>query len=395
MDINGTERECSELLYPLRRHIEKDSRQIIHAIVNCNLRLVNMTFPEWIRSHYHDIYHLCYNTIRCNQCTLQYILPEHRKLHSRHLHSLFENDLSNPRHNSSRAKDIGINDIDIVLAGCLVDHFCDSVYWFYSLNLLGRTLEQFLDENKSEIYDLVDTRHVKSRGNLGITTDDTSQVKSRGNRGITTDDTSQVKSRGNPGITIDDTRHVKFRGNRGITTDDTSQVKSRGTRGITTDDTSQVKSRGNVGITTDEWVLLFGSDTNVFHDKDRINHVSAKSNITVQHLYEANVLLPRNLLNNLCLFKKKVDRILYFAKMAINKECDWINKACKEAFKRTSDEILSWLQCIDIMIEQSVYSNGPDIFTVDTDLNHDVSVQINIIFIEHPDINLQDVTLTI
>ena len=379
MDINGTERECSELLYPLRRHIEKDSRQIIHAIVNCNLRLVNMTFPEWIRSHYHDIYHLCYNTIRCNQCTLQYILPEHRQLHSRHLHSLFENDLSNPRHNSSRAKDIGINDIDIVLARCLVDHFCDSVYWFYSLNLLGRTLEQFLDENKSEIYDLVDTRHVKSRGNLGITTDDT----------------SQVKSRGNPGITIDDTRHVKFRGNRGITTDDTSQVKSRGTRGITTDDTSQVKSRGNGGITTDEWVLLFGSDTNVFHDKDRINHVSAKSNITVQHLYEANVLLPRNLLNNLCLFKKKVDRILYFAKMAINKECDWINKACKEAFKRTSDEILSWLQCIDIMIEQSVYSNGPDIFTVDTDLNHDVSVQINIIFIEHPDINLQDVTLTI
>jgi len=325
MDINGTEIECSELLYALRRHIQKDSRQIIHAIINCNLRLCNVTFPEWIRSHYHDIYHLCYNKIRCNQCAFQYILPEHRQLHPRHLHSLFAEDLSNPRHNSGiniRSKDISINEIDIVLAGCLVDHFCDSVYWFYSLNLLGRTLEQFLDENKSEIYDIVDTRHVKSRGNRGITTDDTSQVKSRGNR----------------------------------------------------------------GITTDEWVLLFGSDTNVFHDKDRINHVSAKSNITMQHLYEANTLLPRNLLNSLCPFKKKVDRILYFAKMAINKECDWINKACKEAFKRTSDEILSWLQCIDIMIEQGVYSNGTEMFTENTDLIHDVSVQINNIFIKNGDI---------
>ena len=82
---------------------------------------------------------------------MHYILPEHRQLFPRHLHSLFEKDLSNPRNNYRRAKDIGINDIDIVLAGCLVDLFCDSVYWFYSLNLLGRTIEQFLNENKSEI----------------------------------------------------------------------------------------------------------------------------------------------------------------------------------------------------------------------------------------------------
>ena len=318
MDTNGTERECSELLHPLRRHIEKDSRQIIHAIVNCNLRLLNMTFPEWIRSHYHDIYHFCYNTIRCNQCTLQYILPEHPQLHPRHLHSLFEKDLSNPRHNSSRAKDIGINDIDIVLAGCLVDHFCDSVYWVLSLNLLGRTLEEFLNENKSEIYDLVDSRHAKSRGNRGITAD-----------------TSHVQSQGYRGITADDTSHVQSRGQRGITADDTCRVQSREHRSITTDDTRQVKSRGYRGITTDEWEFLFGSDTNVFHDKDRINHVSAKSNIMVQHLYEANVLLPRNL----CPFKNKVDRILYLAI-----ECDWIDKAYNDELKRASDEILSWLQ---------------------------------------------------
>ena len=322
MDTNGTERECSELLYSLRRHIEKDSRQLIHAIVNCNIRLLNMTFPEWIRSHYHDIYHLCYNTIRCNQCTLQYILPEHRQLLPRHLHSLFEKDLSNPRHNSSRAKDIGINDIDIVLAGSLVDHFCDSIYWFYSLNLLGRTLGQFLNENKSEIYDLVDI----------------------------------------------------------------SQVNSRGNRGITTDDTRYAKSRGNRAITTEEWESLFGSDTKVFHDKDRINHVSAKWNITVQHLYEANTLLPRILLNHLCPFKKKVDRTLYLAKIVFNKKCDWINKACKDEFKRASDEILSWLQCIDIMFEQGVYLNGPQMFRENTDLNHDVSVQINNICIKNGDI---------
>ena len=111
---------------------------------------------------------------------MHYILPEHRQLFPRHLHSLFEKDLSNPKNNSRRAKDIGINDIDIVLAGCLVDLFCDSVYWFHSLNLLGRTIEQFLNENKSEIYDLVDSRHVKSRGNRGITADDTSHVQSRG-----------------------------------------------------------------------------------------------------------------------------------------------------------------------------------------------------------------------
>ena len=146
---------------------------------------------------------------------MHYILPEHRQLCPGHLHSLFETDLSNPRHNSRRTKDIGITDIDIGLAGCLVDHFC--VYWFYSSNLLGRTLEHFLNENISEIYDLVDTGHFKSRG-----------------------------------------------------------------------------------ITIDEWVLLFGSDTNVFRDKDIINHVSAKSNIMMQHLYEANVLMPRILLNNLC-----------------------------------------------------------------------------------------------
>ena len=261
---------------------------------------------------------MCYNRIRCNQCTLHYILQDHRQLQPRHLHGLFEEDLSNPKHNSGiniRSKDISINEIDIVLAGCLVDHFCDSVYWFYSLNLLGRTLEQFLDENKSKIYDLVDT--------------------------------------------------------------------------------SQVKYRGNRGITTDEWLLLFGSDTNVFHDKDKINHVSAKSNITMQHLYEANTLLPRNLLNSLCPFKKKVDRILYVANMAINKKCDWINIACKEEIKRTTDEILSWLQCINIMTEQGVYSNSPEMFTENTDLNHDVSVQINNIFIKTEISNLQDVTLTL
>ena len=290
---------------------------------------------------------MCYNKIRCNQCTLQYILPEYRQLQPRHLHSLFEENLSNPRHNSRRAKDIDINDIDFVLAGCMVDHFCDSVYWLYSLNLRGRTFEQFLNENKSEIYDLVDTSHVKSRRSQGITTDDTCQVKSRGNRGITTDDT----------------RHVKSRGNR--------------------------------GITTEEWEFLFASDTNVFHDKDKINHVSAKWNITVQHLSEANTLLSRILLNHLCPFKKKVDRILYLAKIAFIKKCDWINKACKDEFKRASEEILSWLQCCDIMIEQGVYSNGPEMFTENTDLNHDVSVQISNILIKTETSYLQDVTLTL
>ena len=255
--------------------------------------------------------------------------------------------MSNPRNNSRRAKDIGINDIDIVLAGCLVDHFCDSVYWVLSLNLLGRTLEEFLNENKSEIYDLVDTSHLKSRGNRGITADDISQVKSRSNRGITTDDT----------------RHVKSRGNR--------------------------------CITTEEWEFLFASDTNVFHDKDRINHVSAKWNITVQHLYEANTLLPRLLLNHLCPFKKKVDRILCLAKIVFNKKCDWINKAFNDEFKRASNEILSWLQCCDIMIEQGVHLNGPEMFTENTDLNHDVSVQVNNIFIKTEISNLQDVTLTL
>ena len=132
MDINGTEIECSEQLYALRIHIQKESRQTIHDIINCNLRLRNMTFLEWIRSHYHDIYHLCYNIIRCNQCTLEYISPEHWQLYPKHLHSLFEKNLSNPRHNSRRAKDIVITAIDIVLAVCLVDHLCDSVYWFYS-----------------------------------------------------------------------------------------------------------------------------------------------------------------------------------------------------------------------------------------------------------------------
>jgi hypothetical protein len=67
MDTNDTERECNEPQYTLRRHIEQYSRKIIHAIINCNIRLLNMTFPEWIHSHYHDIYHLCYNRKRCNQ----------------------------------------------------------------------------------------------------------------------------------------------------------------------------------------------------------------------------------------------------------------------------------------------------------------------------------------
>ena len=119
------------------------------------------------------------------------------------------------------------------------------------------------------------------------------------------------------------------------------------------------------------------SDTNVFHDKDKINHVSAKSNIMVQHLYEANVLLPRNL----CPFKNKVDRILYLAI-----ECDWIDKAYNDELKRASDEILSWLQCIYIMFEQGVYLNGPEMFRENTDLNHDVSVQINNICIKNGDI---------
>ena len=281
---------------------------------------------------------------------MHYILPEHRQLFPRHLHSLFEKDLSNPRNNSRRAKDIGINDIDIVQAGCLVDLLCDSVYWFYSLNLLGRTIEQFLNENKSEIYDLVDSRHAKSLGNRGITAD-----------------TNHVQSRRYRGITADDTSHVQSRRQRGITADDTCRVQSREHRSITTDDARHVKSRGYRGITTDEWEFLCGSDTNVFHDKDRINHVSAKSYIMVQHLYEANVLLPRNL----CPFKNKVDRI---SNLAI--ECDWIDKAYNDELKRASDEILSWLQCIDIMFEQGVYLNGPEMFRENTDLNHDVSVQI-------------------
>ncbi|XP_063405194.1 uncharacterized protein LOC134688419 [Mytilus trossulus] len=113
------------------------------------------SFQCLIEEHKHDLYHYYHFTTRCEICSFDYLLPDRRRLLQIHLDLLcIPSSLSNfntPNFNCS----ITVDEIDLDIAWCLLD-CCDAIFWRQCLQLQRTTFVEFLNENKHEIYHLVE-----------------------------------------------------------------------------------------------------------------------------------------------------------------------------------------------------------------------------------------------
>lgn len=132
-------------------------------LLELHLSRSNLSFEDFINQHQHQIYHLCYNTRKCCQCTPGYIFPNNRILHYPQLEVLFDNYAKKPGHRPRNRSDfccaktktsITTDLLDITLTRTLLVNFCHDVFWYSCLTLQSLSLETFLNQNKHYIYHL-------------------------------------------------------------------------------------------------------------------------------------------------------------------------------------------------------------------------------------------------
>lgn len=132
-------------------------------LLELHLSRSNISFEDFINQHQHQIYHLCYNTRKCCQCTSGYILPNNRILHYPQLEVLYDKYAKKPSHSLRNRNDFccaktktGITTdlLDITLTRTLLVNFCQDVFWYSCLIIPSLTLEDFLNQNKHTIYHL-------------------------------------------------------------------------------------------------------------------------------------------------------------------------------------------------------------------------------------------------
>lgn len=132
-------------------------------LLELHLSRSNLSFEDFIIQHQHQIYHLCYNTKKCCQCTPGYILPNNRILYYAQLELLFDKYAKEPGHKLGNRSDFccartktGITTdlLDITLTRTLLVNLCHDVFWYSCLNLQSQSLEEFLNQNKHFIYHL-------------------------------------------------------------------------------------------------------------------------------------------------------------------------------------------------------------------------------------------------
>lgn len=143
-------------------HTKKSFKDLLELHLMKN----HLSFEEFLNQNQHELFHLCYFKCPCNcQCINCYILPRNRVLNKSQLDILFDKhgpklpchiQKQNAEFCCSKAKSgISTDVLDVTMANCLLTHFCADVFWHCCLTLPRLSLEDFLNDNKHDIYHLV------------------------------------------------------------------------------------------------------------------------------------------------------------------------------------------------------------------------------------------------
>lgn len=131
-------------------------------LLEFHLSLKNLSFEDFINQNQHAIFHL-YNNRKCCQCKAGYIRNNKRVLCEVQLSILFDRSSVKPCHHPGKIIDfccckgrsnITTHVLDVTLAATLLVNFCHDVFWYSCLSLQSMTLEDFLNQNKHQLFHL-------------------------------------------------------------------------------------------------------------------------------------------------------------------------------------------------------------------------------------------------
>lgn len=131
-------------------------------LIKCQLQRLNLTFRELLDEKAHELYHLCYRN-RCCQCGPIDEPPIIITLRKNEYFQLFQQDEITRLngHDNTRLHSkccnyantlANVDEIDIALANTVLNHCCHEFLWHCCLTAKGKTLEEFLNEYKHEIF---------------------------------------------------------------------------------------------------------------------------------------------------------------------------------------------------------------------------------------------------
>lgn len=131
-------------------------------LIKHQLTRSNLTFGKLLNENSHEIYHLCYMN-RCCRCGSIDRLPSNTIINRNQYSKLFQqNDtarLNGHDHTKSDSTSCNyahtsasVDDLDLSLSSIILLHCCQELLWNCCLSSKGKTLEDFLNENKHAIY---------------------------------------------------------------------------------------------------------------------------------------------------------------------------------------------------------------------------------------------------
>ncbi|VDH94878.1 Hypothetical predicted protein [Mytilus galloprovincialis] len=143
--------------------IQKHGTNVQRKLLEHHLSKLGLSFTNLLDTYGHEFYHLCYTMYTCCQCGPLDFLPNRRIFSQRDYESLFEKDGTSrlgghkfthrSRYCCNYAKsNISPNDLDFSLLAKVIPYCCEDLFWNHCLKSKGGTLEQFLNENKHDVY---------------------------------------------------------------------------------------------------------------------------------------------------------------------------------------------------------------------------------------------------
>ena len=157
--------------------MEREERNNFYRFITCSTEIstesvgyvfhdyltrTSQTFEDFINNNFHTLYHLCYQR-RCCQCSNVYLPIRRGILHESQLDILLDSYSSKslchksgtglPKFCCSKARSgITVESLDLTLMNCLIVNCCSGLFWESCFN--GGTFENFLNQNKHDIYHL-------------------------------------------------------------------------------------------------------------------------------------------------------------------------------------------------------------------------------------------------
>ncbi|VDI48011.1 Hypothetical predicted protein, partial [Mytilus galloprovincialis] len=147
-------------------------------LIKLALKRKNLTFCELLDRNAHELYHLCFNSLCC-QCGRIDRLPDVKSIHRDQYFKLFPEDQSKRLHGHITGKiyykccnyastSVSPDNLDFGLAFTILLHCCKEFLWDCCLSAKQKTLPDFLNENKHDIFHMQNNNMSCSLCNNGI-----------------------------------------------------------------------------------------------------------------------------------------------------------------------------------------------------------------------------------